>query len=118
MKIKPLQFFKCLSDETRLSFVLLIAKEQELCVCELTEALQVSQPKISRHLAQLRNCGILQDQREGQWVYYRISPSLPSWATEIINATLKESEKAIRPSHRRLRGMNNRPQRKKLACSV
>lgn len=118
MNIKPLQFFKCLSDETRLSFVLLIAKEQELCVCELTEALQVSQPKISRHLAQLRNCGILQDRREGQWVYYRISPTLPSWATEIISVTLEENEKAIRPLHRRLCGMDNRPQRKEQVCSV
>ncbi|MFH4267891.1 metalloregulator ArsR/SmtB family transcription factor, partial [Acinetobacter baumannii] len=47
-------FFKCLSDETRLNIVTLIAENKELCVCDLTEKLQLSQPKISRHLALLR----------------------------------------------------------------
>ena len=44
-------FFKCLSDETRLNIVTLVAENKELCVCDLTEKLQLSQPKISRHLA-------------------------------------------------------------------
>ena len=47
-------FFKCLSDETRLNIVTLIVENKELCVCDLTEKLQLSQPKISRHLALLR----------------------------------------------------------------
>ena len=49
--ISPSTFFKCLSDETRLLATLLIYKEGELCVCELIEAMNESQPKISRHLA-------------------------------------------------------------------
>lgn len=71
------QFFKSLSDNTRLRCVTLLQKEGKLCICELTTALDLSQPKISRHLAQLRQCGLLQDSREGQWVYYRINPKLP-----------------------------------------
>ena len=63
--LQALQVFKCLSDETRLMLVLLIAKEQSLCVCEMTYALEESQPKVSRHLAQLRQCGLLMDQRKG-----------------------------------------------------
>ncbi len=50
-------FFKALADETRLRSLLLILQQGELCVCELTEALALSQPKISRHLAQLRTQG-------------------------------------------------------------
>ncbi|ENW02129.1 hypothetical protein F938_00240 [Acinetobacter bereziniae LMG 1003 = CIP 70.12] len=58
-------FFKCLSDETRLNIVTLIVENKELCVCDLTEKLQLSQPKISRHLALLRASGLLQDRRQG-----------------------------------------------------
>ena len=48
------QFFKALSDLTRLRMLVLLSHEGELCVCELTHALDEIQPKISRHLAQLR----------------------------------------------------------------
>ena len=51
LQLNPLQLFKTLSDETRLSLVLLLREKGELCVCELTTTLRESQPKISRHLA-------------------------------------------------------------------
>jgi ArsR family transcriptional regulator len=82
----PENYFKCLSDETRLRCLLLLYKEGELCVCELTAALGLPQPKISRHLAPLRHHGILQDSRVGQWVYYKINPNLPEWAIAILVA--------------------------------
>lgn len=78
------QLFKCLSDETRLRCVLLLHHSGELCVCELTSALRLSQPKISRHLAQLRAYGLLLDRRQGLWVYYRVHPNLPRWAVAIL----------------------------------
>ena len=59
--LSPAALFKCLSDETRARATLLIAREGELCVCELVCALDDSQPKVSRHLAQLRGCGLLLD---------------------------------------------------------
>lgn len=80
-----IEFFKCLSDETRLHILLLIIKQGERCVCDLTAALDLSQPKISRHLALLRSTQILQDRREGQWVYYRLHDNLPTWCFEILN---------------------------------
>lgn len=55
--LTPTDIFKCLADETRVRMVLLIEREQELCVCELTCAMDESQPKISRHLALLRIVG-------------------------------------------------------------
>ena len=81
----PLAFFKCLSDDTRLKSLLLIAAVDEACVCDLMEALMLDQPKISRHLAELRKCGIVQDERRGKWVYYRLHPALPGWARSVLS---------------------------------
>lgn len=78
-------FFKCLSDSTRLDILKLVILKENICVCELTERLELSQPKISRHLALLRNLSILLDQRQGQWVYYRLNPDLPEWANSILS---------------------------------
>ena len=80
----PLQLFKCLSDNTRLQSVLLISHFEEACVCDLIAALELDQPKVSRHLAELRRCGILQDERRGKWVYYRLDQDLHGWALEVI----------------------------------
>ncbi|WP_417349727.1 metalloregulator ArsR/SmtB family transcription factor [Ferrimonas sp.] len=82
--MNPHLFFKLLSDETRLRCVLLLVRKGELCVCELVEALNESQPKISRHLASLRSQGLLKDRRQGQWVYYSLSEELPEWLNPLL----------------------------------
>ncbi|MGR9116198.1 MAG: metalloregulator ArsR/SmtB family transcription factor [Gammaproteobacteria bacterium] len=107
----PTLFFKCLSDDTRLRCVTLLQKEGKLCVCELTSALDLSQPKISRHLAFLRQCGLLLDSREGQWVYYRVNPHLPEWVYPLLNNALAavESTERFENDQKRLRQMENRP---------
>jgi len=84
LQLNPLQFFKTLSDETRLNLVLLLREKGELCVCELTSILRESQPKISRHLAILRDSGLLIDRRDGKWIHYRLSPHMPAWAAAVI----------------------------------
>ena len=112
MKILSLtQFFKCLSDDTRLRCVMLLQKEGKLCVCELTAALTLSQPKISRHLASLRQCGLLQDSRRGQWVYYQINPLLSSWTVPLLKNALAAVEltEAFKTDLQRLKKMKNRP---------
>ncbi|WGZ94070.1 MAG: metalloregulator ArsR/SmtB family transcription factor [Candidatus Thiothrix putei] len=78
-------FTKALADQTRLRILLLLAVRRELCVCELTQALELAQPKISRHLAVLRESGLLQDRKTGLWVYYRLHPDLPQWATATLD---------------------------------
>ena len=65
------RLFKALGDETRLRIVALLS-HGELCVCHLEEALRLSQPKVSRHLATLRSAGVVEHRREGTWVYYRL----------------------------------------------
>ena len=114
--LQALQVFKCLSDETRLMLVLLIAKEQSLCVCEMTYALEESQPKVSRHLAQLRQCGLLMDQREGQWVYYRLAPQLPAWAQSMIESAAQGSAVQLNALTQRLTRMGDRPARRAALC--
>jgi ArsR family transcriptional regulator len=69
---------------------MLLHKQGKLCVCELTDALDMLQPKISRHLALLRQSAILLDSRQGQWVYYQINPALPNWVMTILDATVQQ----------------------------
>jgi ArsR family transcriptional regulator len=87
----PVAFYKCLSEDTRLKFLLMITLKGELCVCDLISALQLSQPKVSRHLAELRKCGILSDHRRGKWVFYQLNQTLPKWAFEVLTLTAKDN---------------------------
>jgi len=116
--VTPDIYFKCLSDETRLRCMVLLYEKGELCVCELTHSLQLSQPKISRHLAQLRQYGLLDDRREGQWVYYKINQDLPAWTLEILAVVTTEFKKSKqhKEDYKRLKSMKNRP-RETLCCS-
>lgn len=111
--MEPLTFFKCLSEETRLKSILLISEQGELCVCELMTALTESQPKVSRHLAQLRQCGLLQDQRHGQWVYYQLNNDLPDWVLAVLNHTLQADKDFLTDNRQRLEAMHNRPDKDK-----
>jgi ArsR family transcriptional regulator len=90
--MSPLQFFKCLADDTRLKCLLLVSQVGESCVCDLMSALNLDQPKISRHLAELRKCTILQDERRGKWVYYQLHPDLPEWAKDVITQTAEQNK--------------------------
>ena len=63
--------FRALADRTRLRLIHLMG-DSEVCVCFLVEALKISQPKISRHLAYLRRAGIVAVRREGKWMHYRL----------------------------------------------
>lgn len=111
MSITPDTLFQMLSDATRLRLLMLLAAEQELCVCELTHALNLSQPKISRHLAHLRESGLLLTRREGQWMYYRIDPALSDWARSILHHTLlgNAGKPPYRADRAALKDMPNRP---------
>ncbi len=99
----PLAFFKCLSDDTRLKSLLLIVAVGEACVCDLMEALELDQPKISRHLAELRKCAIVQDERRGKWVYYRIHPDLPAWARDVLVSAAEHNSSYFKPALTRIK---------------
>ena len=67
-----LSLFKALSDETRLRLIVLLAK-QDYCVCEITEILNLSQPKVSKHLSKLKDLGFVKARRDAQYIYYQLS---------------------------------------------
>lgn len=113
--MSPLELFKSLSDSTRLQSLLFIYQEKELCVCELMVALELSQPKVSRHLALLREAGLLETERRGQWVFYHLSKQLERWATAIIDEAYQQSDLSV--LNQRLADMGNRPERMQQCCA-
>jgi len=80
-------FFASLSHPLRLRVVMLLTRVDELCVCELTHALNVTQPVLSKQLAQLKNAAILTSRRQGVWIYYQINSDLPEWAANTLTVT-------------------------------
>ncbi len=112
MTITAEQLFTALSSDIRLRILLLLQQHGELCVCELTHALGEAQPKISRHLAHLREWGMVLDRRDGLWIHYRLHPELPTWAREVLHTSRTALENATPYSNdrQRLRDMPNRPE--------
>ncbi len=105
VELDPIQFFKSLTDEVRLRCLMLMQYEGELCVCEMMTALDEIQPKVSRHLAILKKSGLVIDRRQGQWMYYRINPELPSWAKRVLCETTENNAVLINDCLQRLDGM-------------
>ena len=85
---KTTLIFAALTDPIRLRSLALISEHGELCVCELVGALALPQPKVSRHLAILRDAGLLKDRRDAQWVLYALAPDLPKWVATVIKAAV------------------------------
>lgn len=111
--MKQIEIFQMLADQTRLRALALMHNQGELCVCELVAALNLSQPKISRHLAALRDADLLTSRRDAQWVFYHINSALPDWQQQIITAALTglKDEVVLQQDTTRLSDMKNRPQR-------
>ncbi len=78
--------FSALADPTRLDMLALLLRNSELCVCDFVESLGITQSKASRHLRYLWNARLLEDRRDGLWVYYRISRSLDPARGKIVKA--------------------------------
>jgi len=78
------EVYKAVSDETRLKILALLFQHGECCVCDVLEVCGITQSKASRHLQTLRRAGLLQDRRDGTWVYYRIASEATGAAGEIL----------------------------------
>lgn len=87
---KLTNLFKILSDETRLR-ILILLYHKELCVCQMQGILEESQPKISKHLAKIRDMGFVRDERREQFIYYYLDDE---------NKLLKEVLEKIVLSHK------------------
>jgi ArsR family transcriptional regulator, arsenate/arsenite/antimonite-responsive transcriptional repressor len=97
------RFFQALGDNTRLRLLNLMG-DQEICVCYFVEILEQPQPKISRHLAYLRNAGIVATRRDGKWMHYRIVTPPNEGAAKLLNETLAwlREEKTMQADRARL----------------
>jgi ArsR family transcriptional regulator, arsenate/arsenite/antimonite-responsive transcriptional repressor len=83
-----------LSDSTRLGALLLLRDGEEHCVCELMEQLGATQSRMSRHMAILKQAGIVVDRRDAQWVRYRRNPGLPKRAAAIVDAVVAAASRS------------------------
>lgn len=109
--------FAALADPIRLRCLALMAQAGELCVCELTHALDAPQPKISKHLAILREAALVGDRRDAQWVFYSLRRDVPGWVADAVTAAVKgvKGEPQPREDARRLETMVGRPPRRRAA---
>lgn len=110
--VTPQNLFDSLSDPTRRRILALLLSQGELCVCELVAALDMPQPKISRHLAVMREYGLTSLRKEGTWVFYRLHPELPLWAYRVLEISSRDApELETADDVARLSGMADRPVR-------
>ncbi|MGQ9496401.1 MAG: ArsR/SmtB family transcription factor [Thermoanaerobaculaceae bacterium] len=82
------QLFRTLGHPARLRLLCLLA-QREVCVCQLVEVLGLAFSTVSSHLALLRRVGLVQERKEGRWVYYQLAP-LEGPLQQILETVLKE----------------------------
>jgi len=80
------ELFAALADETRLRMLVVLHRLGELCACDLEAGLEVTQSRASRHLGTLRRVGLVEDRRDGAFVYYRLADPLPPVARPTLDA--------------------------------
>lgn len=86
------QFFKALGDESRLRILFLLYKNKEMCISDLELVLDFTQTKISRHLAYLRNAGLVNYRKIDQWVFYSIKDELSEFIDQIFRYLNKDTD--------------------------
>jgi ArsR family transcriptional regulator len=89
---KAVVLFHALSDETRLELLNRL-KDGEQCVCELTDAMNAAQSRLSFHLKVLKDAGLIEDRREGRWMYYSLSSRVIEELEDLVDS-LKKAAKA------------------------
>jgi len=92
-----IKVFRALSDETRMRMLHLLL-DGELCVCEIMQALEISQTRASRNLGILRDAGLLKDRRDGQWVHYSVNKEVAAEylkLMELVTSLLKEDQTMV-----------------------
>jgi ArsR family transcriptional regulator len=108
--------FKALSDETRLRIIKLLERG-ELCVCDITAALDLVQPKVSFHLSTLKEAGLIKDRRQGKWTHYSLNDKDLFRRMLIISACERMKDSAIAGDRKRLESfLGNKEQSGKIVA--
>ena len=85
---------------TRLA-ILTMLQDGEMCVCEIMEALPVSQPAVSHHLRILRQAGLIADRRQGKWIFYSLDPDTDRFCSISSGQDALPTNKAVKGCRRR-----------------
>jgi len=93
--------FKALSDETRL-LVIKLLEQGELCVCDITAALDMVQPKVSFHLSTLKEAGFIKDRKQGKWIHYSLNDKDLFRRMLILSACERMQDSTISGDRKRL----------------
>jgi ArsR family transcriptional regulator len=98
------RMLKALADPTRVRIVRLLEGRDDLCVCEIVDALEIPQYSVSRHLGVLKAAGIVTDWRQGKWMHYALNPALPAEERAVVAAVCARvgREPVARQDRRRL----------------
>ena len=98
------RILKALSDEGRLRIVFLLNKKKGLCVNEIREIIDLSQPTISSHLKVLENAGLIVNKRDGIWVNYSLNPEMGPRVERILKDSfyLMESSRKVKEDIKKL----------------
>jgi ArsR family transcriptional regulator len=107
---KTQALFDTLADPTRRRILALLLAKGELCVCELTTALEEIQPKISRHLGVMKAAGLVTARREGTWMHYRMA-ELPAWTMALLGPLASGAVPEFKTDMKRIRIMSGRATR-------
>jgi ArsR family transcriptional regulator len=113
---ETLNIFKALSDEIRLR-ILKLLRNGELCVCDIVAALDMSQPKISFHLATLKEAGLIRDRKAGRWTHYRLDDSDLFRRFLLLSALERISDDDVLPDRERLQAFREDKAARAAACS-
>ena len=110
MKTDLIRLLKALADPTRVRIIHLLKGRDELCVCELVDALDIPQYSVSRHLGVLKAAGIVTDWRQGKWMHYALDPDISPHDSEVVAAVCRraDADTTARRDRRRLE-QNLRP---------
>ncbi|WP_035257026.1 ArsR/SmtB family transcription factor [Desulfatirhabdium butyrativorans] len=86
-----LRITKALADGSRLRVVMMLANHDELCVCQITELLNLAMPTVSRHMSVLQNAGLVKSRKDSRWVYYRLAETFPSQCMAWLQTELADA---------------------------
>jgi ArsR family transcriptional regulator len=89
------RLFHALADETRLRILAQLA-DGEQCVCDLTDALEAGQSRLSFHLKTLKDAGLVTDRRQGRWIYYTLNPEAVDELREVVGALGAPASRGLR----------------------
>ena len=100
------ELLQALADPTRLRLLNLLMQTEEVCVCELVDALHLAQYNVSRHLQALLEVDLLEHRRSGKWIYYRIKRKLTPYQRTLLRAVeqLREEREEFRKDESRAVG--------------